>query len=224
MRLTLALAAFLTVVFCSQVSAKTISLDDLVDSDNYFDSGDKRFDLFAYSATGDMPLADAINITDYIDVDGNYGIEIQGGFVDLFGNGASDALISFRVTALDPDMMISDAHLSGNTYAIGDAVMQVVETFLPNEDNKALSIYTVSPNPGNTTRRVDGVVFENLYRSLLVQKDILALAQSEGSAASMSVLYQSFSQEIYIVPEPSSIVFLLSSLALLGCCVRRFGR
>ena len=221
MRLSVVIAILVAAVCCTPVYAETISMAKLIDTNGFIDSGDKRFDMFEYNATGDMPPAEGVNVITFIDTEGNYGITLQGVFLDHFSSpGGSDALIRYRVTALDPDRMISDAHLAGNPIAIGDAIMQVGETFLPTEPGKSMSIHSIAP--GGNDNRVDSVEFDNLYRSLLVQKDILAMALTEGSAATMSMIDQSFSQVIVGIPEPSTFVALLSGLALLGCCVRRF--
>ncbi len=204
-------ATLLTVVFSAPAFAETISLSELIDGCGYIDSGNMRFDMFEYYETGDMPSADAVNVITFTDAFSNFGITFQGGFGDTYGDGASDALIRFQVTSLDPNHLISDAHLAGNPIAIGNAVMLVTETFLPTEPDKAMAIYHI--NPGDGSQRVDSVHFDGRYRSLFVQKDIYALAQSEGSAAAISLIDQSYSR----VPEPSAVVVLLSGLALLGC-------
>ena len=223
MRLTLVIAILFVFVFCSPVLADPVWMSDLIDIDGFIISGDKRFDQFEYSATGDMPPADGVNVIPYTDADGNDGITFQGGFVDLFGRGPSDVLIRYRVTALDPNKLISDAHLAGNPVMIGRGIIQVVETFLPTEPNKRMTIHVVSSGGvDRRVKRVTSVDFDGQYITLKVQKDILALAQGRGSAATLSFVHQTFSQ--VLVPEPSSVVILLSGLALLGCCVRRFGR
>lgn len=217
MRLTLVLAAFLSLAVFSPAMAETIILADLIDNNSYIISGDKMFDNFGYTHVGNMPSAAAVTVSDFVDPYGNYGITFQGGFIDLYGeSGASDALITYRVTVLDPNKWISDAHIYGNPIAIGDAAMQVAETFLPTEpDSVFLSIHHISPS--GEVQRMDSVVFEGLYKSLYVQKDILAFAKSVGSAATISMISQSFSQ----VPEPSTMITLALGLALFGCFVGR---
>ena len=222
MRLSVVIAILFAAVFCTPVYAESISLADLINNNGSITNGDKLFDEFTYLATGDMPPAEGVNIAPWTDAAGNFGIVIQGGFGDLYGNGyddgSSDALLSFRVTALDQNKWISDAHIEGNPYAWGgSAIMQVVETFTPAEPNKIMAITTVANANGQASQLVDDVVFDTLYRSLLVQKDIYAYAKDPFSSASISFIYQSFSQ----VPEPTCVVFLLSGLALLCFRVRR---
>lgn len=216
MRLSVVIAILFAAVFCTPVYAESISLADLINNNGSIQSGDKLFDEFEYNSTGDMPFAEDVNVITFEDNLGNFGITFNGYFVDLWGNNGSDALIRFRVTATDPNKLISDAHLGGNPNAIGNAIMEVHETFLYNASaENTMSIYCV--NPGNNRQNADVVLFNGLYRSLWVQKDIGALAQTEGSAASLSFIDQSFSQ----VPEPTCVVFLLSGLALLCFRVRR---
>lgn len=220
----LALAILLAVVVCSPVFADTVLLVDLLPDGEYIDSGDLRFDNFQYRATGDMPSAGNINVTTMTDQYGHYGISFQGGFIDLFGGGASDSLIEYRVTSLDENKMISDAHIVGNPYAVGRASMSVLETFLVAIPDKEMFIRhdMTDPAPDPSKQRMDSVIFDDIYRSLNVQKDILALASEVGSEAYLSFVDQSFSQ--VTIPEPSSVAFLLSGIGLLACCVRRRGR
>ena len=218
MKLALAFAATLAIAFCSPAVAETFSLKDLDGTDLSITSGDKLFDQFQYTATGDMPPAEGVNVSTFTDQDDNHGIRFTGAFLDHYtSTGGSDATICFRVMALDPNKLISDAHLVGNTSAIGDASIQVFETFLYIEPDKDMSIHSVSP--GGINQRVDSVYFDGHYRSLLVEKDIIALVLSEGSLASISVIDQTFSQ--VLIPEPSTVVILITGLALLGCFVRR---
>ncbi len=208
--------AILALVLCSPVMAEQIFLDQLIEDDTFIISGDKLFDKFEYDYTGDMPLAEDVTVTSIMDTEGNYGISFQGAFVDLYGGSASDALIRYRVSVLDPSQWISDAHISGNPYVVGSGIVQVSETFIPEEPDSAMSIHHV--NPGNNIQLSDTVYFQGRYKFLYVQKDILALAlTNDGSAATLSFVDQTFSQ----VPEPATIVSLLLGLACTVCFARR---
>lgn len=216
MKSGLLFAGLLAVVFCAPLSAEVLNMRDLVDNDLYIDWGDKRFSDFQYAATGDMPPAESVNVITFTDHDGNYGITIQGGFIDLFGGGSSDALIRYKVTVLDPNMRISDVHIAGNPIVIGDGIIHVGETFVPEEPNEPISIYHIS---GGDAQRVDSTYFDGLYSVLHVQKNILAYAQTAGSAATLSFIDQSFSQ--VLIPEPSTYVSLVLGLAFAGMFFRR---
>jgi hypothetical protein len=223
MKLAQAIALFLAIFILSPIMATEISLVDLVDNgDEFIISGDKKFDQFTYHATGDMPPAAGVNVIPITDVLGNYGIRFQGSFLDHYSSpGGSDVLISYRVTALEPNRLISDAHITGNPYAIGNAIMSVVETFIPTESEKAMSIHHIVPN--GDVKRVDMVDFDGQYASLLVHKDISAITLDDDSVGLLSYVDQTFSTRT-LVPEPSGVAFILIGLVLLSCSVRRFDR
>lgn len=212
-----AIALLLVVTFTFTASASVILVGNAVTLDsleagNDITVGDKLFTDFTYLATGaDMPTSDNINVQGIIDCDGNFGIRFQGGFVDLPGNGASDALITFNVTALDPNKLISDAHLAANTDVVGDGLALITETFIPTFNDRDLTVF----DNGTVSQLTDWVFFDDApVRTLPVQKDILLLASDNGGVASaFSFIDQTFSQ----VPEPTSIsLLLIAGLGFLG--------
>ncbi len=173
--------------------------------------GDKVFTKFFYSATEDMPSADAVNVIP-IQADGNFGIRFQGGFVDLPGGSTSDALITYTVTVADTNRLISDAHLVGNVDLFGgEGLGSVTETFLPEFPSKMLTIY----DDGTNVDLTDWLDFDPPVAMLNVQKNIVLLARDGSVSATMSFVDQTFSQ----VPEPTTVTFLL--LAAIGGLVLR---
>src|SRR5262249_23264176 len=93
--------------------------------------GGKFFNNFSYSSTGDMPAASAVNV-DCVTIAGNFGLEFQGGFLDLPGGTNSDALIKYTVTVTTPGIFIVDAHIQGNPHVDGGTgAMIVVDSFVP---------------------------------------------------------------------------------------------
>ena len=186
-------------------------LSELISSEGSISSGDKEFSNFGYAATGDMPSSDRVNVIPLVDDDGNYGIRFQGGFVDLPGKGASDALISYDVTATAPGQTISGAHLAGNIVE-NDGSGSVTETFLPIFDltDEVLRI------PTDDNRLNDWIMFNETVSELRVQKNILLIATGEGQV-DMSFVDQSFSQ----VPEPGGIALLMLGLLAIGCITKR---
>ena len=218
--LVFAIAATLAIVFCSPVMAETFSMKELIEGDLSIVSGDKLFDQFEYTATGDMPSAEGVNVSTFPDdLDGNYGIEFLGDFSDKPGNGASIAVIRYQVEVLDPNKRISGAHIYGDPSVTGNGLVKVTETFLPEVDNKLMTIYHISPDGG--FQLVDSADFTNptdLNTTLHVQKSIRADAQTAGGDAAIIRISQTFSQ--VLVPEPSTAVILITGLALLGCFVR----
>lgn len=169
--------------------------------------GDKLFDQFGYLHLGDMPDAGGVNVVGYTDDQGNFGLKFQGAFLDYIGGSGSDALIEFRVTALDPNKLITGVTLAGNPNVIGGTgVMSITETFLP-DSPASLSIYDIEPG---ATKLVDSVDFLQGFRSLHVQKDILAFAAT--GIPTLSHFTQTFRQTA--VPEPSTVA--LSLVGLVG--------
>lgn len=218
MKLRTCVVFSLAVILCcaTTVSAGSISLGELIDSNGSVQVGDKLFDDFGYDATGDMPDAADVNVVDRVDLDGNNGLRFQGAFFDFPGGGGSNALITYRVTVLDPDRLISDAHLAGNPDVIGGAgLMSVSEAFAPDAPN-AMSIF----EDANGAQNVDWTFFDTPLRELHVEKRIVAFAEV-GAVATMSFIDQTFSQ--ITIPEPAT----LSLLVFLGLGVvlmrRRLG-
>jgi hypothetical protein len=209
----------------SPVAASSITCNDSFVLDTLLDggsvtAGDKLFDLFTYSATGDMPDASNVNVTPIVDADGNFGIRFQGGFVDVFdGSGPSDpgnpsdALITYRVTVLDPAFLIWNVHLSGNPAVLGppgqeSGLVGVSESFLPDDPLTDLAIFDIKPGSKLLT---DFDFLVGPLRTLHVQKDIVAFADAQGNAATISFVDQTFSQ--VVIPEPSTISLLVLGLA-----------
>ncbi|MDC0935439.1 PEP-CTERM sorting domain-containing protein [Pirellulales bacterium] len=200
--------------------------------------GDKMFDGFIYSATGDMPLANDVNVV-AIEVDGNFGISFQGAFLDFVDQdgpqNASDAGIRFAVgvtpEAIERGYRISDAHLFGSGF--GDfslagpgAFISVDENFAGNtpsatENGQSAGMTVFASNSGQGgTRSEDWVFFDSLYTRLRVQKDIVAFSSEEGQLpARMTIIDQTFSQ--VVIPEPASIaLFGLGMIGIIAGCRR----
>lgn len=196
----------------SRSLAETIRLNELLGGQT-LQSGDKLFSDFSYAATENMPLADAVNVITIQDQDGNYGIRFQGGFFDLPGGSASDALVTFKVTALDVGMQISGARLSANPTVTDGGVVSVTETFLP-----TFSGPTDIMDVTSGINLADQITFSSPVTSLWVQKDILVYAGD--SVATVSFVDQTFPQ----VPEPGSLAILSLGLVGLWQVRRRRGR
>ena len=97
--------------------------------------GDKLFSDFSYSSTNNMPAASGVNV-DCVTVAGNLCLEFSGGFVDLPGGDASDALIKYTVTVTAPGVFIHDAEIQGNPAVInGTGSMSITDTFLPEDES-----------------------------------------------------------------------------------------
>jgi len=192
--------------------AESFTLNDLIARGGSIVQGDKLFGNFSYTATGDMPTAQLVNVTG-VTVDGNFGIEFQGAFQDVAGGGASDALIHYTVTVLDPTMVITDAHLISNVVGFGAPFTgfgTVSETFLPKT-----SAFLTNFNIDNTVFKLSDSYVWGLpgYTSLNVQKDIALTATS--GIIGLSFVDQTFSQT-QVVPVPAAIWGGVSLLGLMG--------
>lgn len=171
--------------------------------------GDKRFSNFNYTAVGDMPGADRVNVTPIRDDLGHLGVRFTGPFIDLVGNGGSDATITFQVDVLGSGMLINDVHLSGNPNVLGDGgSASVTETFAG--QNILLDIYDDFGN----LKLIDWADLAAPVRTLHVHKDILLFGQT--GSATISIIDQTFSQ----IPEPAAALLAIIGLVA-GLGVRR---
>jgi len=178
--------------------------------------GDKLFDNFVFTSTGDMPKADRVVVTAITDAGGHLGIRFQGSFADFADVGtqlASDAGITFDV-AVDPDhvrqgWIITDAHLYGaGVNAAGPgAFISVDETFTGNTPiiPSTMKVFLSTLGPGGSKFQ-DSVVFSQGYTKLRVQKGVIARAgQDHIGPVRMAIIDQTFSQEQdKPIPEPAS--------------------
>lgn len=196
----------------ARATAQTVALSTLTVPGASITCGDKVFDMFTYSATGDMPTATNVNVTCRFVGPQTFGLRFQGGFADFAGGGSSDALISYRVTSLGGK--ITSAALAGNPSVVaGTGAMSVQETFTPDAPN-SMSIFQIKPGASQFT---DNTAFAGGgFQSLHVQKDILGSAGT--GFASMSFVDQDFTQN---VPEGSSLLMLLPAMLPLGIIIRK---
>lgn len=218
--LILAVACLATVA--ASTPARATLLSDLIGFAMTINAGSLVFSDFSYLKTGDMPDADAVNIVPYFDgVD--WGLKIQGGFHDLPGGGASDALIEFKVATIDPSLTITKVTLAGNPVVLGGTgVMSVVETFIPDNVDEALTIYAIVPG---AHKFYDEAVFASGYHSLRVQKDIFAVSAGIGGGNPGIPQLSIITQTYHVIPEPTSVT--LAGLGVIGVAVglarRRLG-
>ena len=200
-----AIVSFSFLLIASTTFGETILLSELIESNGTVTSGDKEFSEFTYAATGDMPTSDRVNVVTFEDSLGNFGLRFQGGFLDLPGDGGSDALITYTVNVTDPSQQISKAHIGANVISPNDGSGTITETFFPTftGEDEFLRI------PTEDGQWVDWIEFDGPVSSLQIQKNILFAAGPSGQV-DMSFVDQTFEQ----VPEPGT--FALAILALCG--------
>jgi hypothetical protein len=171
-------------------------LGNLIDNDLGIVIGDKIFTNFTYTATGNMPADDFVNVSTIGDGVQNIGLRFQGGFIDLVGGSTtSDALITFDVIVTDPSQAIAAITMYGNPNepASGLGAAEVVDTFTGYSGNLRIV----------ETNNTESFVFDPITTTLSVQKNILMAADGQ-EAATLSFVDQLFHQ----IPEPSSLTLL----------------
>jgi hypothetical protein len=195
-----------------------ITLSDLLAPDGSVQVGDLTFDHFSYAPTGQMPSATNVTVTPYVDANGDVGLRFGGGFTDSYDGGsngaaqqASDAVVSFRVTATGA--MLSGLQLAGNPQVVGpgDGAATVTENFQAGNKPIQMSIYDVVNNGVPSQSLQDASTFAPVQSLQVVTKDIFAFNQ--GGLPTISAIDQTFATTP--VPEPGTVFLVgLGVLAL----------
>jgi hypothetical protein len=211
------LLATLTVAVISGAGvARATLLSDLLSPGQTVTVGELLFDDFTYQQNGDMPAANAINVTPFISVGGNHGLQLQGAFTDFLGGGNSEAQLGYRVTVVPAGVRLASASLSGvPTVLGGTGSIGVSEGFLPTDPVDSLNIFS---NVLGLTQSTDTIGFASPVTSMNVQQNVLALATS--GVPTLSFFTRPFST--VAVPEPGSATLLgIALTALVGRLLRR---
>jgi hypothetical protein len=182
-----------------------ISLDQLV-SGQTLQAGDKLFSNFTYTSSGDFPVSSDVNVTPgYDSATGNYGIEIQGGFLAFSGN--ASATLGYTVSVTTPGLLISDIHMAGNPDLVGGpgSLGSIVVDQSLAQDPTTLQISDID----GTKIGQDGANLTGLYSSVDVTTTITGtLSDINPGIPTISFIDQTFSQSA--VPEPATIVLLVT--------------
>jgi hypothetical protein len=205
----LSLASFLPV-------GSAITLDQLI-AGQTLQVGDKLFDNFSYTTSpgGQMPAANTVLVQGIVDSSGNYGVLFTGAFNDTFGGTASDALLKFQVSVLDPGKSIVATNLFGDPTVTGSGIASVTETFVPLPGSMNIFDNTSHTGTDSATH-----VLASGVQTLSVQKDILAFAGNANSTAGLTQIGQTFVQ----TPEPATLVLLATGAVALVPVYRRTRR
>jgi MYXO-CTERM domain-containing protein len=226
MKKFLSVFAAAVMVVTSAAQADTVKLSDLL-AGGSLSIGDKTFDNFSYTASGNMPSATSVFVSTFIDGSGNLGLEFNGPFLDFADASgiSSDAVIGYRVTSSgDPitGVFLGGAiGLDGTTNGFGSIIESFDGLDADDFDHDVLEVYNAA---GTTPLVQDLVEFDSSYSSLQVFKDILLNGGQASGAVSVTVITQTFQQGPGgggepVIPEPA----MLGTLALgaLGLIRRR---
>ena len=121
-------------VVCGVAQAGTVPLSELLQPGATFTSGDKIFSDFTYEKTGDNPVCRKCERDRHSGCDRATTVSsIQGGFLDLSGGDASDALITFTVSVPAGSNLVDlrRAPVRQSCRICGTGLASVTETFLP---------------------------------------------------------------------------------------------
>ena len=187
-----------------------VALSDLIMNNGSVISGDKLFDQFSYSYTGDMPSGNGVEILP-VQNNGQYGIRVFGGFDDLGGGGPSTATLGYRVTVLDPNLGITGGLLYGNPAVLKNGFFTIEASFASLPPSKSLMIYDKVPGG---TQLWDDVEFDSVYPSIEVQVNLTGDTTSATGAVTASFFDTAFTQGV--VPEPASLLIWMGSALLFG--------
>jgi hypothetical protein len=206
------LLAFSIVLIGGADLARATFLSDLLAPGATIQVGDLLFSNFTYQQTGDMPAADAVNVSPFTAITGDNGLMFQGAFADMPGGSGSDALVGYNVSSITPGVSISGASLAGvPTVFGGTGVMSVTESFLPTNPSDIFSIYGISP--GSTITNATAT-FASPFTSLNVQDGVLALASS--GLPGLSFFTPTFHTMAVPIPEPASVTLVGMAVATLA--------
>jgi hypothetical protein len=202
---------------------ETYTLQEVIDAEG-IQVGDKLFDEWRVAQGPNAPNASGISVSGFLDQNGDYGLRFNGGWQALT-NQIADTTIGFRVTATDPDMYIIANTLkivaygadNGGSVGVTENVYEFDPVTTSSDSVADKFVYYVNETNKKTT---DFQTFNDpdtglpvMLKSVWVVKDVVATGGTgTGGIGHLSEFTQSFTQA---VPEPASIVLLLTGGALI---------
>ncbi|HUI07542.1 MAG TPA: PEP-CTERM sorting domain-containing protein [Verrucomicrobiae bacterium] len=188
--------------------------------------GDKLFSdfIFGYTdtdANAGNDLQSSMVLVSSLSNQIGFGLEFQLP-LEAVSNETKDVKLEFSVQVLNSANLISDAHLSFVSSAIGLARADVSENIYTNGfGGDSIATLNVG-NPGNSADFSPSAAFPVPQAKIWVEKDIITHAYGSGGddSAHISIVDQTFSQ----VPEPSTLVLLVAGLIGLLLVTRRTKR
>ncbi len=218
------LAAILGLAAClggagSRLARADYLISDLLTPGASIQVGDRVFDNFTYSKSGQMPTAGGVNVASFTDADGNTGLRFSGGFTDAYNTPgpqtASDAIISYRLTSTGA--ALTSAVLGSNPAVLGrgDGFAAVTETFQVGGNTLQASVFDTVSNGVHSQKLSDRITFAGVQSLQVVSKDIIAF--NDGGSPTISFIDQTFGSGRPVgvaVPEPSG--WALMGMGLVG--------
>jgi len=220
----LALLSLVCLTVGSGATANATSLANLIEYQGTIIVGDKQFSNFQATLTPSGPTTAPPDLTGItvtgITISGNNGLEFTGGL--FAGAGSSlDLLLSYDVTVLDPNFMISDIHLIFNGSVTGTGFTNVTETVLTLDQTSVLGQVQVTNPPPD----FDNIILiDPPVSAAHVKKDIFLFGSGSvdiPGTATISFIDQVVSQTA--IPEPSSLFLLGTGIMGLAARLRRRG-
>jgi hypothetical protein len=186
-------------------------------------AGGKLFHEFTYQASGDMPPADAVTVSETTDALGNTGLHFAGNFQDLPGNDASISQLNYTVTPIDPGMAITAAFMNGAPSIFGAGSIGAVESFTENP----AQLEILQQTPGDTVTSASANFLPGLA-NLHVQTQISGDVGPTNfgdipniSVGSLSAVDQTFAQSPLAPDVPEPAVLQVLAIGSMGLLLRR---
>ena len=215
----LAAGAFALLSGAQAHAAAVLTLGDLINTNGSITVGDKVFSNFAYTGSGNVPVAALINVTGGI-FSGNIGLKFEGNWSTISPVG-DDSIIAYTVTVTDPDFKIIGAVVSSDASVVGGfGYVSITDSFSSPNDNDTITSFIAVP--GNT-QLTSTVNFASPVSVLDATKDIQLGAF--GGLAQLTTIFQTYIQQgpdrTPTVPTPAALPMGLVGLVGIVLARRR---